>query len=298
MRIPRIPVWLKVFSLAILVGVLVRAFAFTSCSIPYTGMENTLYQGERVLVNKWSYGLRLPFSTIRLGAEQARKGDVVLFNNPTPRHEAPVYARELFISRCIGVPGDTLMMNDELMVTGRQVQSPDSKQLYVYPHTAEDTLCQVMKELGIAENPLVGYASGNYIRSFSHYEYYLLNQRLGSVVNLQPVHANDTAKSHPFVIPQKGKPVKVYPWNKTLLCNTIIRHEHRKATVKGDTLYVEGKPVNFYIFQKDYYWMASNNPVNLSDSRLFGLVPDECLIGKAWCIWYSSQKDRIFQLVE
>ena len=42
MRIPRIPVWLKVFSLAIQVGVLVRAFAFTSCSIPYTGMENTL----------------------------------------------------------------------------------------------------------------------------------------------------------------------------------------------------------------------------------------------------------------
>ena len=100
------------------------------------------------------------------------------------------------------------------------------------------------------------------------------------------------------MIPQKGKPVRVYPWNKTLLCNTIIRHEHRKATVKGDTLYVEGKPVNFYIFQKDYYWMASNNPVNLSDSRLFGLVPDECLIGRASCIWYSSQKDRIFQLVE
>ena len=178
------------------------------------------------------------------------------------------------------------------------MQSPDSKQLYVYPHSAEDTLCQVMKELGIVENPLVGYASGNYIRSFSHYEYYLLNQRLGSVVNLQPVHANDTAQSHPFVIPQKGKPVRVYPWNKTLLCNTILRHEHRKATIKGDTLYVEGKPVNFYIFQKDYYWMASNNPVNLSDSRLFGLVPDECLIGRAYCIWYSSQKDRIFQLVE
>ena len=161
MRIPRIPVWLKVFSLAILVGVLVRAFAFTSCSIPYTGMENTLYQGERVLVNKWSYGLRLPFSTIRLGTEQARKGDVVLFNNPISRNESPVYAREFFISRCIGVPGDTLMMNDELLVTGKQVQSPDSKQLYVYPHSAEDTLKQVMKELGIADNPLVGYMLGD-----------------------------------------------------------------------------------------------------------------------------------------
>lgn len=298
MRIPRIPVWLKVFALAILVVLLVRTFAVTSCSIPFTGMENTLYQGERVLVNKWSYGLRLPFSTLRLGAEQPQKGDVVLFNNPLSRKDVPVYARELFISRCVGVPGDTLMMNDELLVTGNQVQSPDSKQLYVYPHSAEDTLMQVMKELGIADNPLVGYASGNYIRSFSHYEYYLLRQRLGTVVDLHAVHANDTAQSHPFVIPQKGKPVKVYPWNKTLLCNTIIRHEHRKASVKGDTLYVEGKPVEAYTFRNDYYWMASNNPLNLSDSRLFGLVPYECLVGKAYRIWYSADKDRIFQLVQ
>lgn len=298
MRIPRIPVWLKVFALAILVVLLVRTFAVTSCSIPFTGMENTLYQGERVLVNKWSYGLRLPFSTLRIGAEQPKKGDVVLFNNPLSRQDAPVYARELFISRCVGVPGDTLMMNDELLVTGKQVQSPDSKQLYVYPHSAEDTLMLVMKELGIADNLLVGYASGNYIRSFSHYEYYLLRQRLGTVVDLHAVHENDTAQSHPFVIPQKGKPVKVYPWNKTLLCNTIIRHEHRKASVKGDTLYVEGKPVEAYAFRNDYYWMASNNPLNLSDSRLFGLVPYECLIGKAYRIWYSSDKDRIFQLVQ
>lgn len=298
MRILRIPVWLKVFVSAILVVLLIRTFAFTSCSIPFTGMENTLYQGERVLVNKWSYGLRLPFSTVRVGAEQARKGDVVLFNNPLSRDKAPVYARELFISRCVGVPGDTLMMNNELLVTGKQVQSPDSKQLYVYPHSAEDTLKQVMKELGIADNPLVGYTSGNYIRSFSHYEHYLLCQRLGAVVDLHPVHANDSTHSHPFVIPRKGKSVKVYPWNRTLLCNTILRHEHRKASIKGDTLYVEGQPVDSYVFRKDYYWMGSNNPVNLSDSRLFGLVPEECLVGKAYCIWYSSNKDRIFQLVE
>ena len=151
---PRIPVWLKVFTLTALLVLLVRIFAFTSCTIPFTGMENTLYQGERVLVNKWSYGLRLPFSTVRWGAKAAKKGEVLLFNNPMPRGgEKPVYLRELFISRCIGVPGDTLMMNDELLVTGNQIQSPDSKQLYAYPHSAEDTLQAIMKELGMVGNP-------------------------------------------------------------------------------------------------------------------------------------------------
>ena len=54
----------------------------------------------------------------------------------------------------------------------------------------------------------------------------------------------------------------------------------------------------FYIFRKDYYWMASNNPVNLSDSRLFGLVPHDHLVGRASYIWYSHRKERIFQPVQ
>ena len=295
----RIPIWLKVLVTAVLLVLLVKTFAITSCSIPSTGMENTLYRGEKVLVNKWSYGWRIPFTSSHFMAEKAKRGDVVLFNNPNPSdQETPVFARGLFISRCVGTPGDTLMLNKELLVTGQKVLSPDSKQLYTYPHQLEDTLQCVLRELGIKENLLVGYSEGRYVRSFSHYEHYLLMQKLGVNFNLHPLHANDTTDSHPLVIPAKGKVIKVYPWNATLLCNTILRHEGRRALVKNDTLFVDGKPVNFYIFKKDYYWMASNNPVNLADSRLFGLVPHDHLIGRASYIWYSSRKERIFQPVQ
>ena len=294
-----IPIWLKVLVTAVLLVLLVKTFAITSCSIPSTGMENTLYRGEKVLVNKWSYGWRIPFTSSHFMAEKAKRGDVVLFNNPSPSdQETPVFARGLFISRCVGTPGDTLMLNKELLVTGQKVLSPDSKQLYTYPHQLEDTLQCVLRELGIKENLLVGYSEGRYVRSFSHYEHYLLKQKLGASFNLHPLHANDTTDSHPLVIPAKGKVIKVYPWNATLLCNTILRHEGRRALVKNDTLFVDGKPVNFYIFKKDYYWMASNNPVNLADSRLFGLVPHDHLIGRASYIWYSSRKERIFQPVQ
>lgn len=61
MRIPCIPVWIKAMLTAVILVLLVKTFAFTSCTIPSTGMENSLYQGERVLVNKWSYGFRVPF---------------------------------------------------------------------------------------------------------------------------------------------------------------------------------------------------------------------------------------------
>ncbi len=295
----RIPKYIKVLFSAIFIVWLVKAFVITSCTIPSTGMENSLYQGERVLVNKWSYGLRIPFTTVRLLADKGEKGDIMLFNNPTPASwESPIFARDLYISRCVGTPGDTLMLNDELLVTGEKALSPDSKVLYSYPHTAEDTLQQVMKILGIQENPLIGYADGMYVRSFSHYEHYLLKQKLDGQIDLQPVHGNDRTKSHPFVIPAKGKKVQVYPWNMTLLCNTLVHHEQRKAEIKNDTLYVEGKPATWCVFNKDYYWMASNNPVNLYDSRLFGLVPHDHLIGRVFTIWYSPKKERIFQPVQ
>ncbi len=295
----RIPLYIKVLVTATLIVLLVKMFAVTSCSIPSTGMENALYQGEKVLVNKWSYGWRIPFTASHFLPEKVRRGYVVLFNNPiSVDKETPVFARSLYISRCVGVPGDTLMLNRELMVTGGRFMSPDSKQLYAYPHEWEDSLQHAMHQLGIEENPLVGYADGRYVRSFSHYEHYLLKQRLGQGMDIRPVHGNDTTDSHPLIIPAKGKPVRIYPWNATLLCNTILHHEGRNASVKNDTLWVDGKPVMFYIFRKDYYWMASNNPVNLSDSRLFGLVPHDHLVGRASCIWYSHRKERIFQPVQ
>ena len=115
MRIPCIPVWIKAMLTAVILVLLVKTFAFTSCTIPSTGMENSLYQGERVLVNKWSYGFRVPFSIWRWLGKTAGKGDIVLFNNPNPRSpQTSVGNREVFISRVVGVPGDTLMLNDEL----------------------------------------------------------------------------------------------------------------------------------------------------------------------------------------
>ena len=114
---------------------LVRTFAFTSCTIPSDGMENTLYRGERVLVNKWSYGLRLPFASLigyhRWAPAEVERGDVVLFNNPAPADPSvPMDSREVFISRCIGQPGDTLMLNHERVATSDGIISPDDKFLY------------------------------------------------------------------------------------------------------------------------------------------------------------------------
>ena len=296
--------WVKTVGCIVLSVVLVRMFLVTTCVIPSSGMENSLYEGERILVSKWSYGLRMPFPSVfgyhRIAPSGVGRGDIVLFNNPHPRERnTRIENRELFISRCVGLPGDTLMLDGNLAEVQGEVLSPDSKSLYVYPALMEDVMLAVLESLGLAGNTLSGYTSdGNYVRSFSHYEYYLVSQRLGNRFSLVPMKQGDRRDVHPYIVPAKGKTVKVYPWNITLLCNTILSHERCQARVKGDTLFVNGKPVKAYTFTKDYYWMASNDPVNLCDSRLFGFVPEDHLIGKAWCIWYSSRKGRCFRRIE
>lgn len=297
--------WLKAVFTAVAVALLVKMLLVTSCIIPSLGMENSLYQGEGILVNKWSYGLRVPFPSLwgyyRLGKKPVEKGDIFLFNNPDPRRESEwMERRELFISRCTGVAGDTLMLNRELTEIGGEVLSPDSKELYAYPSAAEDLVWEALQSIGIAEeNKLVSYLSdGSYIRSFSHYEYYLMVQKLGGKVVLTLLTSKQPQEVYPFVVPRKGMPVKVYPWNVALLCNTIRAHEHRQAEVCRDTLWVEGVPVSEYAFTKDYYWVSSNDPVNLCDSRLFGFVPEDYIIGKACLIWFTSRKGRFLQRVQ
>lgn len=295
---------LKLAALVVVAVWLVKTFLVTSCFIPSSGMENTLYQGEGVLVNKWSYGLRMPFPSFlgyhRIGSCEVEKGDIVLFNDPgaTQRNKRLEW-RRVFISRCIGTPGDTLMLNREMIDSGDEVLSPDSKALYVYPASKEDLMRVILDAVGLKENPLIGYTEdGGYIRSFSHYEFYLVSQKAGQRIDFVSLNSKLSQEVHPYVVPRKGESVKVYPWNVVLLCNTIVSYEGKQAGVRGDTLWVEGKPVSSFTFSKDYYWMASNDPVNLCDSRLFGFVPEDHVIGKAWRIWYTPYKGRFFQRIQ
>ena len=212
--------------------------------------------------------------------------------------EIPVDHRELYISRCLGCPGDTLMLDENLLPAGGEMISPCAKNLYTYPSSAEDSVLHLLGDLGIVGNMLAGYTEeGRYIRSFSHREISLIRQSMGYEIGFERLGEGDTCGIHPFVVPGKGRTVDVNSWNVNLLCNTIRNHEGRKAGVSGDTLFVEGRITAAYTFTKNYYWMASDDPANLGDSRLFGFVPEDHLIGKAWRIWFPVCKERFFQYI-
>ena len=287
--------WIFAFAGAIAVVLLLRGFAFTSCLIPSTGMENSLFQGERILVNKWSYGLRVPlmslFSYHRWCERSVRQQDVVVFNNPAAIGQPTIDRREIYISRCIGPPSDTLLVDSLFSVSSPEAQfNPDKKRLYSYPATKEQLITSLMQTLSITNDGLMGSNDSTHVRSFSRYEYYLLEQAISDQNWIQPLTEKSEKELKPLIVPGKGKALRVYPWNITLLRNTLVMHEGKQAEIKNDTLYIDGKPTQHCFFTKDYYWMASNNSVNLSDSRLFGFVPQDHIIGKASLIWFSKEK--------
>ena len=287
--------WILAFAGAIVIVLLLRGFAFTSCLIPSTGMENSLFQGERILVNKWSYGLRLPlmsaFSYHRWRERPVQKRDIVVFNNPAGIQQPTIDRREIYISRCIGTPGDTLLVDSLFSVSSPEAQfNPDKKRLYTYPASKENLITSLIRTLFITNDGLMGSDDSTHVRSFSRYEYYLLEQAIGDRNWIRPLTEKQDKELKPLIVPSKGKALRVYPWNITLLRNTLVMHEGKQAEIKNDTLYIDGKPTQHCFFTKDYYWMASNNSVNLSDSRLFGFVPQDHMIGKASLIWFSKEK--------
>ena len=258
-----------------LVVLLLRGCVATSYLIPSSGMENTLLRGERILVNKWSYGLRLPLMAWwgyhRWADSPVGKQDVIVFNNPANLSQPVIDRRETFIGRCIGLPGDTLMI-DSLFRVAHSPGSPDEKSLYAYPKEREGELDSLLTALGI--------------------EYYLLTQAIDPPCWLAPAGGGHPTAGlrHPLIVPGRGSTLRVRPWNIALLRNTLVLHEGKHAEIKGDTLLVEGKPVNFCRFTKDYYWVATDNATSISGSRLFGFVPKDHIIGRAAIVWFSKEE--------
>ena len=278
-----------------LVVVLLRGCVATSYLIPSSGMENSLYQSERILVNKWSYGLRLPFMKLwgyhRWADSPVQKEDILVFNNPANLSEPVIDRREVFISRCIGIPGDTLLIDSLFSVIPSEKNAPDQKFLFLPHDNGNDSWIHCFPYFPSLPTNYWGQDSTKNIRSFSRYEHYLLEQAMNGNCWIEPIVKEDSMEIlKPLIIPSKGKAVRVYPWNKTLLRNTLVLHEKKQAEIKNDTLYVEGKPVQHCHFTKDYYWVGANNAINLSDSRLFGFVPEDHIIGKASIIWFSKEK--------
>lgn len=295
-------------------------------TIPVLGKKSYLYNDNYEERNtSWLNKLQLPYFRFP-GFQKIKNNDYVVFGQPadtlrnmdifTPdrNYYKPIDKKTNLVKRCVGIPGDTLeIRGGYVYINGKKNELPDRAQLqFSYDVDLKNELRsqsdvdRIMKQLKRADiddgirqynnngsyhlpaasdkaiaafknNPDVSSAKKNtqekgiYQATFPH----------------DPNYSWNTDFFGPLYIPKAGTSTKLTVQNLPLYNRLIQEYEGHKVFARGNEIILDGKVVDSYTFQKDYYWMMGDNRHNSIDARAWGFVPFDHVIGKPVFIWMS-----------
>ena len=218
----------------------------------------------------------------------------------------PTDRRENYVKRCVGLPGQTLQIKDRIIyIDGKANKEPDNVQ-YTYIVKLKQRLNDdIMSDLGITMEDLASLNTNGYmpltnraakaLRKMTDYVESVELNTTCSDLDTYPLNGNlhwTRDNYGPIWIPAKGKSIDLTLKNLPVYERPIRTYEGNKLEVRDGKIFINDKEATSYTFKMDYYWMQGDNRHNSLDSRYWGFVPEDHIVGKPIFIWWSSDPDR------
>ncbi|WP_428236084.1 signal peptidase I [Gracilimonas sp.] len=331
--------WVDAIVFAFIAAAILRAFLFGSYKIPTPSMEKTLMTGDLLIVSNVTYGPRTPMGlcvpflqgwcvpgvqlpwTRLPGFRDVERNDIFVFN--VPWEVKPVSQKTNYIKRAVAIPGDTISIQDKILyINGEKSIQHEGVQRHYVVRMAERVRLSNAKMESVG-GELIGYTNNNTyvvnmtddvaatVGSWAEVDTMFLNVTPEGSVDRNYVQSqgdfsrafSNSDQLPELVIPFEGQEIQINNDNWFIYKDIIERYEKNELRREGGTIFINGEETNSYTIKQDYYFAMGDNRDNSQDSRFWGFVPSDHVIGKASIVWFSTDNwvprfERIFTMID
>ena len=247
--------------------IFMQVFCFSSFKIPSDSMEPSLEAGDNIVVCKPIIGARIfnIFASLRNeqtkiyrlpGLQEIQRDDIIVFNFPCPNqwNKIEMHILKYYVKRCVGLPGDTVSIENGIF----KIKGYEG---IVGNYTSQVALSKRKNETFEKE----------VFRCFPYDATFNWNIKTFG----------------PLYIPKAGNSIHMNQSNYILYKKYIEWEQQKELNIRGNNIFLGEESINTYQFSKNYYFVAGDNGENSQDSRYWGLLHEEYIVGKAWIVWKS-----------